>query len=84
MLNSKTKLKQLGNRHGGGEKTSADDLEKTWKKLGKNLEVQNATREETDTPLQKLDTLNKIKFLILRRKEPRAKIALAKLEGRRV
>lgn len=39
---------------------------------------------ETDTLLQKLDTLNKIKFLILRRKEPRAKIALAKLEGRRV
>jgi len=56
----------------------------TWKKLGKNLEAQNAVCEETDTLLQKLDTLNKIKFLILRRKEPRAKIALAKLEGRRV
>ena len=53
MLNSKTKLKQLGNRHGGREKTSADDLEKTWKKLGKNLAVQNAAHEETDTPLQK-------------------------------
>lgn len=39
---------------------------------------------ETDTLLQKLDTLNKIKFLILRRKEPRAKITPAKLEGRRV
>lgn len=47
-------------------------------------EEKTSTAQETMIAREKLDTLNKIKFLILRRKEPRAKIALAKLEGRRV